>query len=81
MRMVSRRGNRKVPTNVSVRADLVRRAKRLGINLSGLLESALEEAIRKVEREEWLAENKDAIEAYNRHVEKHGLFSDQWRKF
>lgn len=73
--------SRKTPTNVSVRADLVRRAKQLGLNLSGLLESALEDAIRAAERDAWLAENDDAISAYNARVAEQGVFSDDWRKF
>ena len=74
-------GVRKTPTNVSVRADLVKRAKELGLNLSGLLEGALEQAIREAEREKWMRENEEAIDGWNRWVAKHGSFSDQWRKF
>ena len=82
MHMVSRvRAERKMPTNVSIRADLVARARKLGINLSGLLETALEDAIRDAERATWLAENKGAFEAYNSRIRKHGLFSDRYRKF
>jgi antitoxin CcdA len=73
--------DRKTPTNLSVRADLVRRAKELDLNLSGLLETAIEQAIRAAERAAWLATNEDAIRAYNARVEKHGVFSDDWRTF
>lgn len=72
---------KKTPTNVSVRADLVKRAKELGLNLSALLEVALEEAIREAEREAWLKESAEAIDYYNEWFEKHGAFSDAWRKF
>jgi antitoxin CcdA len=72
---------RKTPTNVSVRSDLVARAKQLNLNLSGLLEAAIEQAIRDAERDAWLAANEAAIDAYNTRVEKHGVFSDDWRKF
>jgi antitoxin CcdA len=72
---------RKTPTNVSVRADLVRRAKDLGLNLSGLLESAIEQAIRAAEREAWQRDNAEAMDSYNEWVAKHGAFSDAWRKF
>lgn len=72
---------RKRPTNVTVRADLVRRAKELGLNLSGLLEDAIERAIRDAERQKWLEDNKAAIRNANEHFEKHGLFSDDWREF
>jgi antitoxin CcdA len=71
----------KAPTNLSVRADLVRRAKALKLNLSELLETALEKAIRDIDRQAWLAKNADAIRDYNTHVEKRGVFSDDWRRF
>ncbi len=71
----------KAATNLSLRVDLVRRAKELKLNISELLESALEKAIREVERAAWLESNKEAIEAYNAQVEKRGVFSDDWRQF
>lgn len=72
---------RKTPTNLSLRADLVRRARELKINLSAVLEAALEQAVRAAEREAWLAENAEAIDDYNARVAKHGVFSDDWRRF
>ncbi len=80
-RTTARKRGRKLPTNVSIRAELVARAKQLNLNLSGLLESAIEHAIRQVERDAWLEANEDAIRAYNTRVEKHGVFSDDWRTF
>jgi len=72
---------RKVPTNVSVRGDLVARAKQLGLNLSGMLEAAIEDAIRVADRARWLADNDEAIDAYNVRVAQRGVFGDGWRKF
>ena len=72
---------RKAPTNVSVRADLVRQARLLKLNLSELLEKALEKAIRDHERATWLDANRDAIDAYNMRVAERGVFSDGWRRF
>ncbi len=72
---------RKAATNLSVRADLVHRAKDLGLNLSSMLEETIEAAIRAAEREAWLAENEAAIDAYNERMAEHGVFSDAWRKF
>lgn len=72
---------RKRPTNVTLRADLVVRAKQLGLNLSGLLEEAIERAIREAERQQWLEDNRVAIRDANEHFAKHGLFSDEWREF
>ena len=72
---------RKVATNLSVRADLVHKARQLGLNLSEVLERALLEAVRQAERRAWVEENRDAIASYNEHVERDGVFSDDWRRF
>jgi antitoxin CcdA len=71
----------KKAANLSINADLLSQAKKMSINLSATLEQALVDALRKKQREQWLTENKDAIEAYNEHVEKHGIFSDGLRGF
>lgn len=67
--------------NLSVNGDLLSKAKELDINLSATLEQALAEALKKKQREQWLAENREAINAYNEHVEAHGVFSDDLRSF
>ena len=72
---------RKTPTNLSLRADLVRRAKELGLNLSDLVDLALERAIKEAERKTWLDENREAIAEYNALVAKRGVFSDGRRRF
>ena len=72
---------RKAPTNLSLRADLVRRARELRLNLSEVLETALERTIREREREDWLAHNREAIGEYNQRVAERGVFSDGWRRF
>lgn len=80
-KQVRRRPARKAPTNLSLRIDLVQRAKALGLNLSEVVESALAEAIRKEEQARWLAENEKAIEYYNSFVEKHGVFGEEFRQY
>jgi antitoxin CcdA len=72
---------RKAPTNLSLRIDLVQRAKALDLNLSDVVESALEQAIVAAEQARWLAENHDAIDYFNAFVEKHGLFGEEFRQF
>jgi antitoxin CcdA len=72
---------RKAPTNLSLRVDLVQRARALELNLSEVVESALEHAIIAAEQARWLAENKNAIDYYNSFVEKHGVFGDEFREF
>jgi len=69
------------PTNLSINADLLAKARELGINLSATLEQALVESLRAHLRSQWLADNAGAIDAYNEHVEKHGVFSDGTRTF
>ncbi len=72
---------RKTATNLSLRADLVDQARSLDLNLSELVDRALEMAIRDQQREAWLTENRDAIRAYNAQVERRGVFSDGRRRF
>ncbi|MBI5329345.1 MAG: type II toxin-antitoxin system CcdA family antitoxin [Betaproteobacteria bacterium] len=71
----------KKPANLSVNSDLLSKARELDINLSATLESALAEALKRKQREQWLTENKAAMDAYNEHVESHGVFSDGLRSF
>lgn len=69
------------PANLGVRAELLEKAKRLGINPSRKLEERLEELVRGVEGQEWLAANKRAMDAYNKRIEREGVWSDGLRGF
>ncbi len=71
----------KKATNVSVNRDLLRQARGLGLNLSQTLEDRLVEIVREHRRESWLEENRDAIDDYNRRVQRDGAFSDGLRRF
>ena len=71
----------KVATNLSLRADLVRAARELELNLSEVLERALEHEVREAAKRTWLEENKESIATYNTQVKKRGLCSDGWRRF
>lgn len=44
-------------------------------------EEALAVEAQKRQREAWLEENREAIEAYNEHVAQHGVFSTGLRGF
>lgn len=72
---------RKSPTNLSLRPDLVRRARELGLNLSELVDAALQQAIKDAEGRAWLEDNRKAITEYNALVAKRGVFSDGRRRF
>jgi antitoxin CcdA len=71
----------KKAANLSLRADLLEEARAYKINLSQTLEAALLVEIKKEKERRWLEENRAAIAAYSRFVEKHGLLSDRYRNF
>ena len=68
-------------TNLSINSDLLKKAKEMDINLSAALEQTLLVQLKAKQQEAWLMENRDAITAYNNHVETQGLFSDGLRSF
>ena len=72
---------RKQSANLSIRSDLLQRAKKNKINLSKTLEDRLEELLKAQDREEWLKQNHDAIKTANDYVEEKGLWSDGLRQF
>jgi antitoxin CcdA len=67
--------------NMSVNADLVAKAKALGVNLSEALEARLAELVAAAERQQWLTDNAEAIDAYNERVETGAILSDFERPF
>jgi antitoxin CcdA len=71
----------KKAANLTVRADLLEEARAYKINLSQTLEAALAVELKKHREAAWLEENKEAIEAYNREIAEHGLWSDGLRQF
>ncbi len=71
----------KKPTNLSINSDLLSKAREMNINLSATLENELARQLKIKQREQWLQENKKAIQAYNDFVENEGVFSDGIRSF
>ena len=71
----------KKPVNVTANTDLVRIAKDVGINLSQTFEDAVLDKVRSKLEEQWLLENKEAIDAYNERIEKNGVFGARKRRF
>ena len=71
----------KRPVNLTANADLLRIAKRAGINLSQTFEEAVLERVRTSLEGQWLAENKGAIESYNARIERDGVFGANKRSF
>ena len=71
----------KRPANLTIRAQLLDKARTLKINLSRTLEERLVQLVREAEAKEWLATNRKAIDAYNARVERDGVWSDKLRGF
>jgi antitoxin CcdA len=78
------------PVTVELDSETLARARAAGLDLSVELKRALHRILpppklsdeeRKRAADQWYAENKDAVDAYNEYVEKHGLFSDGMRTF
>jgi antitoxin CcdA len=63
----------KKAVNVSIREDLIAEAKAFGTNISAVVERALEEEHRQKRREKWRADNREAMEAWNRWIEENGI--------
>lgn len=71
----------KKATNLSINSDLLTRSKALNINLSATLEQALSAKLAAEHSKAWKKDNAHAIQLYNEHIEKHGLFADDIRLF
>jgi len=71
----------KLRTNVSIDPELLELARGLKLKLSPLLEAAIRQKARELAANNWLAENRGAIEAYNEEVAEHSVFSDGLREF
>jgi antitoxin CcdA len=80
----ARRAKKRAAT-LSLRADLVARAAALGLDVTLVVEKAMEAAImeaeKAAERARCLAENEEAIDGYNAFIAKHGLFGEEFRQF
>lgn len=57
----------KKTTNLSINSELLGGDKELDINLFAALEQALTLLLKQRLQEQWLVENREAIEAYNQH--------------
>lgn len=67
--------------NLSIDGDILDAAKELNVNVSRAAEAGIEEAVRKARSEQWLAENREALESSNEYVRKHGLPLAKYRMF
>jgi antitoxin CcdA len=73
---------------VELDSEAIEAAAKAGLDLSQVLLEALHRKLpdlhageREVAARKWYEENKEAIDAYNKFVDEHGLFSDGMRSF
>ncbi len=69
------------PANVSLNESLLAAAKELDINISRAAEDGVAQAVKKKREQQWLEENKAALESSNEWVRKHGLPLAKYRQF
>ncbi|MDP2851837.1 MAG: type II toxin-antitoxin system CcdA family antitoxin [Gallionella sp.] len=67
--------------NLAINGALIQEAKALEINLSREFEAHLTRLVKLRQQEKWLIENREALDAYNAHIERDGVFSDGLRGF
>lgn len=68
-------------TNVTLPESLLREARAMGINLSQACERGLAHEVAEGRRQQWLEENRAAMEDWNKHVAEHGLPLAGYRQF
>jgi antitoxin CcdA len=69
------------PTNLSVRVDLLQIAREDNLNLSGMLESCLLDYCKEKRGREWVEENMEGIASYNERIDRNGVFASRHRRF
>ena len=71
----------KKAANLTLNSAALALARELGMNVSQALDAFLQEEVRRLYREKWRAENRQAIAAYNQRVRRDGVFGDDVRSF
>ncbi len=71
----------KKATNLSLNADVLKMAKELGMNISQTVDTLLAEEVKRRYWEQWNERNREAIDAYNARIAKHGLPLAKYRTF
>lgn len=71
----------KKATNLSRAADVLNMAKELEINISEMVDARLATGVKRRYWEHWRECNREAFDAYNIHIAKHGLPLAKYRTF
>jgi antitoxin CcdA len=71
----------RLSTNVTLPEDLLRQARDLAINVSQACENGLAAEVAETRAQQWLMENRAAMDAWNEYVDQHGLPLAAYRSF
>ena len=71
----------KKAVNLNANSDLIKTAKLVGVNLSQVFEEAVLATVKARLEQLWREESQGAIQDYNAHIEKHGVFAADKRRF
>lgn len=61
--------------------NIAKEARDLGLDPEAIAAKAVEDAVKRKRIEAWNEENRDAIESWNAHYRKHGLWNEKYRQF
>jgi antitoxin CcdA len=75
------RPGRKRALNITIDEQLLAEARAFGFNLSQVLENALNEKVHDERLRRFREEHRAAFESYNRFIERHGLWGEEYRKW
>ncbi len=78
---MSKLGAPRRPTNVTLPENLVHEARALGINVSQACERGLLAEVGAAMARRWQEDNRAAIDAWNGHVDRHGIPLAEFRSF
>lgn len=67
--------------NLTLDTEVSAEARQLGLNMSRLAEEAIASAVKEERNRLWREQNKGALEAYRREIEREGLALSQYRSF
>ena len=71
----------KKATNLTLNAEVLAEAKKLGINISKACDAFLESLVKQEKERIWKLENAKFISEYNQITDEEGLPLDKWRTF
>lgn len=71
----------KKPTNLSLNAEVLAKARELGMNVSRTVDALLAEEVKRQYWARWNEQNREAIDQYNERIEQEGLPLAQYRTF